>query len=182
MRKFLGLGLLIVFALLLASPALAAPTRDKDPKAFVHGIALEIDGKYYYFAGPGSVPDATDVPGHTWVHTGPYGVVGRHYNVRPWMAPLGTTLWASEKPYGVLLFMVHGIADLPPDELTEEREEWLKGQGYVHFHEVVDAETDEITEDIVAYLKHIAVREFYFDNLIIPSKTREWRVQANGAR
>ena len=165
MRKVLGLCLLTVFALLLASPALAAPTWDKDPKAFVHGIALEIDGKYYYFAGPGSVPDATDVPGHTWVLTGPYGVVGRHYNIGPYNTTIGSYVpswWATEEPDGVLLFMVHGIVDIPPGNLTEEKEEWLKDQGYVHFHELVDEDGNQ-AEHTVVYLKHIAVREFWFN-------------------
>ena len=150
---------ILAFNVPLAS---AAPTWEKNPKAFLHGIALEIDEETWYFVGPGSVEGSIDVPGHTWVRTGPNRVKGRHYNVGPWMAPAGAPWWASEEPHGVLLFMVDGIMDVPPEGLTEEKMQWLKEKGYVHFHELVDAEGNE-NEDIVVYLKHTAVREFYFD-------------------
>ena len=139
----------------------AAPMWDKNPKAFIHGLAVEIQGEEYYFKGPGSIPGVIDVPGHTWVQTGPYRVVGRHYNVGPWMMP-GTPWWASEEPYGVLLYKVDGIIDVPPAELPNGREDWLKRHGYVHKHEFVDGSGVEL-EEYVVYLKHTAVREFYFD-------------------
>ena len=150
-------------------PALAAPTWDKNPEDFVHGIALEIDGEYYYFVGPGSVEGVTDVPGHTWVQDeeDPYQVVGRHYNVGPWMVG-EQPWWATGEPYGVLLFMVHGIIGPPPGELDPKTERKLRKQGYVHFHELVNVGTGEEVEDIVVYLKHIAVRKFYFDGGPMP--------------
>ncbi len=162
MRKVLVGGLFGVFALLLVSPALAAPTWDRNPKSFLHGIALDIDGMTLYFKGPGSVEGAIDVPGHTWVRTGPYRVKGRHYNVGPWFLPVGTPWWATGEEYGVLLFVVDGIIDVPPGELPEGREGWLKAHGYVHIHELVFANGIEY-EDLVVYLKHTAVRSFFFD-------------------
>ncbi len=158
---FLPMFLVTILALNLSWTS-AAPMWEKNPKAFLHGIALEIDGETWYFAGPGSVEGSIDVPGHTWVKTGFNRVKGRHYNVGPWMAPSGTPWWATGEPYGVLLFMVDGIMDVPPEGLTEEKEQWLKEEGYVHFHELVDADGVE-NEDVVVYLKHTAVREFYFD-------------------
>ena len=161
MRKVFGLVLFVVLTLLLASPALAAPTWDRNPRGFKHGIAVTIEGGPYYFKGPGSVEGAVDVPGHTWVQTGPYRVKGRHYNVGP-LALAGVPWWATVEPYGVLLYVVDGIIDVPPDELSEEREARLKARGYVHIHEFVDEHGDEL-EDYVIYLKHTAVTEFYFN-------------------
>ncbi len=160
MRKVLGLGLFIVFALLLAQPALAAPTWDNDPEDFVHGIALDIMGETWYFAGPGSVMGAIDVPGHTWVQDteDPDQVVGRHYNVGPWMAPPGTPWWATGEPYGVLLFKVDGI--IAPWSL--EIAEGMAARGYVHYHELVDG-AGNLHPDVVVWLRHTAVRSFYFD-------------------
>jgi len=162
MKKALLFGTFSILTLLMASPVLAAPYWDNNPKAFVHGIALDIDGMTLYFKGPGSVEGAIDVPGHTWVQTGFDRVKGRHYNVGPWMAPAGTPRWATQEPYGVLLFVVDGIIDVPPDDLSYDREQWLKDHGYVHFHELVDSDSVE-SEDYVVYLKHTAVRSFYFD-------------------
>ena len=160
MRKFLGLGLFIAFTLLLASPALAAPMWDRNPKGFMHGIALEIDGETWYFAGPGSVVGAKDVPGHTWVQTGPYRVKGRHYNIGPGGAQ---SWWALYELDGVLLFMVDGI--IAP--WTAEIAERMAARGYVHYHELVNA-TDDEHPTLVVWLKHTAVRSFWFASPPMP--------------
>lgn len=162
----LTLGMLTIFLFVLVTPASATSsglTWDRNPKVFEHGIALEVDGKTLYFKGPGSVdPPVIDVPGHTWIQIGRRGVIGLHYNVGPWLAPAGTPWWASGEPYGELLFVVRGIIAVPPEDLSEKAENKLKRQGYVHFHELVDANKVEY-EGKVVYLKHIAIREFYFD-------------------
>lgn len=160
MKKALLFGTFSILTLLMASPVLAAPYWDNNPKAFVHGIALDIDGMTLYFKGPGSVEGAIDVPGHTWVQTGSYRVKGRHYNIGPSGTP---SWWATGEPNGILLFVVDGIIDAPPGELPEGREDWLKDRGYVHFHELVFSDGTTEYEDLVVYLKHTAVREFYFD-------------------
>lgn len=171
--KKLRLGLvMLMLSIVLVLPAFAAPTWDKDPKAFVHGIKVWIDGQDYYFKGP-AVPDTdplrTDVPGHTWVQTGPYQFEGRHYNIGPIEMP-PMPFWATGEEVGVLLFKVHGIA--APTELDPKMELKLRKQGYVHRHELIYAsdpdgvgplEPGDENEDIRVYLKHIAVREFYFD-------------------
>ena len=77
---------------------------------------------------------------------------------------MGTPWWATGEPYGVLLFKVHGI--IAPTELDAEAEGHLKKQGYVHRHELIYADgpmMGHVAADIRVYLKHIAVRDFFFD-------------------
>ena len=78
--------------------------RDISNPGYEHGPAVDIDGTDYYFVGPGSIKGFTDVPGHTWVQAGPNKVLGKHFNVGPWMAPSGTPRWARDEPYGALLY------------------------------------------------------------------------------
>jgi len=125
MRKILGLGLFVVFALLLAAPVLASPT------GFVHGIVITVDGTDYYLAGP---PDGSngerDIPGHYWVMAGPNQLVGKHYNTGPFgMA----NWWSSDAPDGELLYIVHAIIDT----WSEEKADRYASRGYVHYHELV---------------------------------------------
>jgi hypothetical protein len=164
MRKIgiAGLCLAVVTLFVAASTVTAAPHWDKNPKAFEHGLAVEIEGNEYYFKGPGSVMGVIDVPGHTWVQSGPTHVEGKHYNVGPWFAPANAPWWATGEPYGVLLYQVKGIIDVPPEDLTDKEEQWYKKHGYVHVHEFVDGNGIEL-EDYVVYLKHTAVQEFYFN-------------------
>ncbi len=49
----------------------------------------------------------------------------------------------------------------------------LRRQGYVHYHELIDVNTMEEVEDIVVYLKHIAVRRFYFDGGPMPGMAHD---------
>jgi hypothetical protein len=169
LRKALVIGLFgLVMALLVMGDfgsvaAVKATAWDKDISnpGFVHGLAVEIDGEAYYFKGPGSIKGEIDVPGHTWVQAGKYQIVGKHYNVGPWMAA-GAPWWVSGVDYGEQLFNVHGIIDVPPDELSNKKEMQYKKQGYIHDHEFVDSEGNELG-DYRVYLKHIAVQEFYFD-------------------
>lgn len=169
MKKSIMIGLIGLAITLLVMGSLGNVTavkttawdRDIGNPGFVHGLAVEIDGEEYYFAGPGSIRGEVDVPGHTWVQTGPNKVLGKHYNVGPWMAPSGTPWWATGEDYGVLLYHVDGIIDVPPNELSDARESMLKNKGYVHVHEFVNSGGE--LEDYVIYLKHTAVREFYFN-------------------
>jgi hypothetical protein len=163
MRKTYYIGLLtLILTTIVISPVLASPSWDRYPKGFEHGLAVSIDGNDYYFKGPGSIAGAIDVPGHVWVQTGPNRVIGLHYNVGPWAVPHGTPWWATGEPYGVLLFKVDGIIDVPPDDLSSKMENWYRKHGYVHIHEFVDEYGVEL-EDYVVYLKHTAVRTFFFD-------------------
>lgn len=166
MRKVLGLGLLtfIAFAILSASPALAAPTWYKNPKAFTYGIVVHVDGEGYYFAGPPieEGAEATDVPGHTWVQARPYHVVGRHYNTGPFGA---SSWWAPYEPNGVLLYIVHGIIAPWSMEIGEK----MASRGYVHYHELVHVITGEEHPSMVVWLKHTAVRSFWFASPPVPT-------------
>jgi hypothetical protein len=170
MKKALVIGLIgIVIALLVtgsfgnvAAAKATAWDRDIGNPGFVHGLAVEVDGEEYYFKGPGSIAGEVDVPGHTWKRSGPNKVLGKHYNVGPTPTVAGETpWWATGEDFGVLLYHVDGIIDVPPDELSMARENQLKKKGYVHFHEFVNSGGE--LEDYVIYLKHTAVRKFYFN-------------------
>ena len=146
---------------LYVGAASALPTWGNNPKAFIHGIALDIEGETWYFVGPGSVPGVVDVPGHTWVQTGPYRVVGKHYNIGPNGAP---SWWAVNEESGIQLYKVDGIIDVKPNMLSSERAEWLLEHGYVHVHELVNAMNEEHPYYMV-YLKHTAITEFDFNGM-----------------
>jgi hypothetical protein len=171
MKKSIMVGLvgLIITVLVLGSfsnvAAKKATAWDKDisNSGFEHGLAVEIDGEEYYFKGPGSIAGEVDVPGHTWKQAGPNKVLGKHYNVGPTPTVSSMTpWWATNEDYGAQLYHVDGIIDVPPDELSEARENKLKKKGYVHVHEFVDGNGNEL-EDYVIYLKHTAVRKFHFN-------------------
>jgi len=156
-----------MFMFFVASFAFANPTVDNVPQAFEHGDLVMIDGQGYYYKGM-SIPDPyepykQDVPGHYWLQTGPRRVIGLHYNTG-----MGMPFWAMYDPYGILLYKVDGIIDVPPEQLSPERETWLKDHGYVHIHEFVSADTGEELEDFVVYLKHTAVTSFYFTPPMAP--------------
>lgn len=136
--------------------------RDISNPGYTHGTAFEIEGETYYMAGPGSIEGEIDVPGHTWVQAGDWTVVGKHYNVGPWFAPVEAPFWAHDEPWGKMLYKVHGIIDVPTDELTDAEEKWYKDRGYVHVHEFVDGDGNDF-DDYVVYFKHTAVTEFNFN-------------------
>ena len=164
MRKFLIPLLVLVILGLLASPVLAAPSWDKNPKGFEHGIALDLgDGVDWYFAGPGSMMGKKDVPGHTWVQTGKYRAKRRHYNVGPYPMHDEDPWWATNEPYGVLLFVVDGIMAPWTMEIAEK----MAARGYVHYHELVTC-TGTKHPELVVWLKHTAVRSFHFDGGPMP--------------
>lgn len=173
-RKTVVFSIPIVFLLtvLLTTSVIAAPMWQRNPKAFEHGIKLEIDGEYYYFAGmPIPDPDGNykqDIPGHTWVQTGPYRVVGRHYNYPSYPMHPDIPFWAIYEPENVMLYKVDGIVDMPPTELSEKKENWLKDHGYVHKHELVYADNGSVAGELVVYLKHTAIRSFYFTPPMAP--------------
>jgi hypothetical protein len=162
MKKISRLGLITtIIAVSLIGAVYAAPHWGKNPKGFEHGLAVNIEGTDYWFKGPGSVAGAVDVPGHTWKQTGQYRVIGRHYNIGP-LAAGEAPWWASDEDYGVMLYKVDGLIDVPPNELPEGREGWLKAHGYVHVHEFVDV-GGTISPDWVVYLKHTARTSFTLD-------------------
>lgn len=164
---FLSLAFLITGLSILVPAALAAPTYERNPEGFVHGLFFEVDGEDYYFKGPGSELGACDVPGHSWVQTGPDRFVGRHYNIGPYNADLGRGVpawWAPSEDDGILLFKVDAIIAPWSSEISES----MAKKGYVHYHEIVNADGEE-HESLVVWLKHTAVRSFYFAPLPMPA-------------
>ncbi len=165
MKKIFGLSLLALLSLVALTPLLVSVTFakpkytwDTNPKHYEHGIAVDLgDGTEWYFAGPGSEMGVTDVPGHTWKQTGPYRVKGLHYNVGPSPAA-GMPWWATGEPYGALLFVVDGRIAPWTYEIANK----MVKKGYVHYHELVDSTGDE-HPNLVVWLKHTAVTDFYFD-------------------
>ena len=170
MNKIISITIVVAAILLLASQASAVPPLDKltawdkDPAAFEHGIALDINGGTWYFAGYMVEPGVYDIPGHTWKMAGPDKVVGRHYNVGPYGA---TSWWAANESNGTLLFKVDGIIATEPAMLDQKYAAHLYKTGYVHIHEFVNETGAEYPDednsdypDMVVYLKHTAVKEF----------------------
>ncbi len=164
--KIAFLGMLVSLLLLLPI-AVARPTWDRVPTAFVHGAVITIDGEQYYFAGPGSAPNAVDIPGHVWLQTGPDRFLGKHYNVGPFIPSLGNyvpTWWASQEPDGALLFNVEGIIAPWSPEIAEQ----MASDGFVHYHEFVSVKTGNAHPTLVPWLKHTASSFFFFDSTPMP--------------
>lgn len=151
---FLSLAFLITGLSILVPAALAAPNYERNPTGFVHGLVFEVDGENYYFKGPLNELGVGDVPGHSWVQTGPNRFVGRHYNIGPNMA----AWWAPLEDDGILLFKVDGIIAPWSLEISES----MAKRGYIHYHEIVNADTLEEHETLIVWLKHTAVSSFYF--------------------
>ncbi|MHA1620220.1 MAG: hypothetical protein ACTSVZ_13165 [Promethearchaeota archaeon] len=167
-----SLALLIMGMLLFLPTVMAVPTYERNLKGFEHGILIDVDGEEYYFAGPGSEPGMTDVPGHTWVQTGTYSLVGRHYNVGPYNANMGTYVpawWAPMEENGVLLFKVDAIIAPRSHEIAESMAE----RGFVHYHEILNTETMEEHETLVVWLKHTAMSTYYFVPIPMPMMAHE---------
>jgi hypothetical protein len=166
---------MVLTALITVQPAFAAATWDNNPSGYEHGIKVWIGGQDYWFKGPGSMLGVTDVPGHTWVQGDSSDqVVGRHYNLGPYGA--GASWWANGEPDKVLLYKVHGIIDAPPSQLSTKRTAKLKKQGYVHYHELIYASgpmQGQESQNYVVYLKHTAVRSFYFDSPPMPGAAHQ---------
>ena len=169
---FISLVFSIIGVLILIPAALAAPKYERNPNGFIHGITIEIDGKEYYFKGPGSEPGVIDVPGHSWVQTGPYRVVGRHYNIGPYNKDLGSYVpawWAPLEDDGILLFKVDGIIAPWSPEIAES----MAKRGYIHYHEILYANTLKEHETLVLWLKHTAVSSFYFAPIPMPAMAHD---------
>ncbi len=125
--------------------------------AFVHGIAVTIDGEDYYFAGAPDGPNGeVDVPGHYWAAAGKTQFVGKHYNTGPFGAP---QWWSSDAPDGELLFIVHGIIDT----WTAEKAQRYAARGYTHYHEFVKVSDGSHHPTLVVWLKHTARTSFTLD-------------------
>ncbi len=126
-------------------------------KEYTKGIAVEVNGENYYFAGPVVGKNSErDVPGHDWVQISDNLFYGRHFNT----GPMGKAKWwSSDAPDGSLLFTVVGIIDTWSESKAEE----YASRGFIHYHELVNTVTGEENQTNVLWLKHAAVRNFNFD-------------------
>lgn len=129
-----------------------------NPNGFIHGIVVDIDGIDYYFDGAPDGPNgAIDVPGHSWVQSGPNRLVGKHYNTGPAGAP---QWWSSDAPNGELLYIVHAIID----EWSMMKAKHYHARGFVHYHEFVEVSDGTTLHPAkVVWLKHTAVTSFTLD-------------------
>lgn len=144
------------WALVMAGAVLLLVAAPVGAEGFTRGLAIDVEGEIYYLAGP---PDAAngkpDVPGHYWVQTGPRRLQGKHYNTGPFGFP---QWWSSDAPDGELLYIV----DARIDEWTLEKAERYAARGFVHYHELVNAD-GELHPTKVVWLKHIARTSFTMD-------------------
>ncbi len=121
---------------------------------FTHRILLDVDGEGYYLKGmPVGTDGASDIPGHYWNQTGPDRLVGKHYNTN--------YFWSPDADNGEYLYSVSGIID----EWTLENAEIYASRGYVHYHEMVSADTGDLHPSKVVFLKHTARTSFTFDHM-----------------
>jgi len=125
--------------------------------SFVHGVVVNVDGEDYNMAGAPDGPDGvTDIPGHYWNVAGPRQLVAKHYNTGPFGA---SQWWSSDAPDGELLYVVHAIIDT----WSEEKAQAYAAQGYIHYHELINADDGTLHPSKVAWLKHIARTTFTLD-------------------
>jgi selenium-binding protein 1 len=148
-KQFLVAITVVVLAAVMVLPVSAG--------GFERWPVITLDGKDYYWAGAPDGPNReTDVPGHSWVQTGPRQLIAKHYNTGPFGAP---QWWSSDAPDGELLYIAHVIID----EWTEEKAERYAAQGYVHYHEFLDVDTGEPHPTLVGWFKHTARTSFTLD-------------------
>lgn len=124
---------------------------------FTHGIVIDMDGENYYMDGAPDGPNGEfDIPGHEWVMASPNKLVGKHYNTGPFgMA----NWWAAGVDDGALLYKVDAIIDT----WSAEKAASYKSRGFVHYHELRSVASGDHHPTKVVWLKHYAVRSFYFD-------------------
>ena len=145
----------VLFAILFALALM--PASSTSAQDFQHGIMIDLDGEYYYLAGPPDGPDgATDIPGHSWISVGNDQLMGRHYNTGPFDA---ASWWATGEEDGILLYSVHGIIDM----WTPEKAEFYQSRGFVHYHELVSVDDGQEHPSKVLWLRHFGATNFYFD-------------------
>ena len=146
MKRTAGL-LRVGWPMALVGILLAATIGSVAAAGFTRAPVVMVDGVEYAF----------NIPGHTWVQTGPNGLRGKHYNTGPLFLE-EPQWWSSDAPDGELLFVVDAIIDT----WSEEKANAYAERGYVHYHEFrTVAGTLHPTK--VAWLKHTARTTFTFD-------------------
>lgn len=122
---------------------------------FERGVVLHLDGKDYFVKGP-MIDGKRDQPGHTWIDLGHGQLLGLHVNTGPLGAP---SWWATGEPDGELLYIVQAQVDT----WSERKLAFYRRQGFVHYHHLVTTDTNRPHPTKVLWMRHFAVRSFYFD-------------------
>lgn len=149
-RKTILISILVIALMTITIGAASA-------KGFERWPVITIDGEDYYWAGAPDGPNGeTDVPGHSWVQTGPNRFVAKHFNTGPFGAP---QWWSSDAPDGELLYKAHVIID----EWTPEKAEMYASRGFVHYHEFVSVDDGSPHPTKVGWFKHTARTSFTLD-------------------
>ncbi|MCL7412637.1 MAG: hypothetical protein M8353_03345 [ANME-2 cluster archaeon] len=158
--------LLVILILIIAIPMATSSMdnmkehedRHMGDMDFIHGIVINVDGVDYYLAGAPDGPNGEfDIPGHSWLMTGPNKLMGKHYNTGPFGAP---QWWSSDADNATLLYTVKGIIDT----WSEEKAGMYAKRGFVHYHELINvSNTSEMHPTKVVWLKHTAQTSFTLD-------------------
>ncbi len=141
--------LLLMVAIAIAAVVPVAQAAPGGPGGFESEPEIVVDGVDY----------TTTIGGHFWRQTGPNRIVAKHYNTT---GPTGAN-WSSDAPDGELLYVVHGIIDT----WSLEKAAFYASRGYMHYHELVDADEIEHPTKVI-WLKHTAVATFTLDGVPMP--------------
>lgn len=161
LNKRLSLLLTSLMVITLVAPAMAHEKKKK--KEFVHGIIIPLDHDRYYFNGPADgVNGERDIPGHEWVKLRHNQYIAKHYNTGPVGAQ--AQWWSSDAEDGSLLWTMHAIIDT----WSEVNAVKYYNRGFVHYHPLVSVRNGTPHKRKVAWLKHVATKNFTFDGVPIP--------------
>ncbi|NOY74079.1 MAG: hypothetical protein GXP14_17220 [Gammaproteobacteria bacterium] len=153
-QKMMTQKLLLIVLIALTAGANA---HEKQPKEFVHGIAIKLHQGTYNFAGPPDGKDgATDVPGHSWLRIGKNRLLGKHMNTGPFGAP---NYFSSDAGDGALLYAMEAVID----KWSEARSLLYYTKGFNHYHMLINVKTGERHPTKVVWFKHVAVKKFKLD-------------------
>jgi hypothetical protein len=142
---------------------------DLDEYFFQHQITVFIDGKTWYFQAPelelnfNQNGQPQDLPGHCWQPgqdvDGFKRFIGKHYNTGPLAAGGGPKFWSSDAGEHEQLYWVDAVITpwSPKIALSRAR------QGYVHYHELVQAGDGCYHPTLVIWMRHTALTDFTFD-------------------
>ena len=147
----------MIIVMMISAALLVFTVSIASANGYERWLLIDIDGEGYYMAGPDTGPKGEpNVPGHYWVQAGPNKVVAKHFNTGPGGS---SNFWSSDAPDGELLY----IAQIIIDEWTPEKAEMYAASGYVHYHELLRADTGEPHPTKVGWFKHIARTSFTLD-------------------
>lgn len=150
-------------------PGCLANPGEQDEYFFTHQIEIFLDDKTWYFQDPGLELNVNqqgqpqDLPGHCWQPArdvnGLLRYIGKHYNTASLMMGGNPGFWSSDAGDHEQLYWVDLIVSEWSPEIAIRR----AADGYVHYHELVQAGDGCYHPDKVAWLRHSAMLSFTFD-------------------